>query len=162
MVCSNNALLREFQTCIPKIPIGRPRFQISNSYSQNKILCCLSLPMRPKARVLELIRVIPKLLCAVYYSSWNLMNLMCFIKESGMFAAHFLFVWALPKFCWRERKRNYVFFQDGKKFKKKQKSNTDNSIFLPPPSFLDSNYLLVLHPYHRIQFNHYQFNLLHH
>jgi hypothetical protein len=29
-------LLREFQTYIPKIPIARPRFQIPNSYSQNK------------------------------------------------------------------------------------------------------------------------------
>jgi hypothetical protein len=32
---SADALLREFETCIPKIPIARPRFQITNSYSQN-------------------------------------------------------------------------------------------------------------------------------
>jgi hypothetical protein len=31
-----HTLLREFETCIPKIPIAHPRFQIQNSYSQNK------------------------------------------------------------------------------------------------------------------------------
>jgi hypothetical protein len=58
------ALLREFETCIPKIPVVRLLFQTPNSLI---IQCGLSLPMSPKARVLALIIVIPKLLCAVYH-----------------------------------------------------------------------------------------------
>ncbi len=42
---------------IPQIPIARPRFQIPNSYS---LKTNLSLPVRPKARVLALIIVMPR------------------------------------------------------------------------------------------------------
>jgi hypothetical protein len=48
----------------PKIATSLPNTKV--------ILCGPSLPMRPKARVLALISVMPKILCAVQYSSsWN-------------------------------------------------------------------------------------------
>ena len=57
----------KFETCIPKIPIARPRFQtpnyipITNFY--NSMWSVLSMIL--KARVLALISVMPKLLCCM-------------------------------------------------------------------------------------------------